>query len=113
MRFTRLLAVAVMMMGTYLFAAPAPQAGSSASKSAKSAAKSKSSAMNSKMAANLLDINTASEQELDALPGIGEAYSKKIIAGRPYHAKTDLVQKKIIPAATYSKIKDKIIAKQK
>ena len=59
-----------------------------------------------------IDINSASAAELQTLPGIGEALSKKIVENRPYKRKDELVQKKVIPAPTYEKIKDQVIAKQ-
>ena len=97
MKLTRILLAFVLGLGlTMADTAPTKKAPAAASK-----------------AADLLDLNSASESQLETLPGIGDAYAKKIIAGRPYKGKNELIDKKIIPAATYAKIKDKVIAKQK
>ena len=102
--FGFLLAFAMMAnMGYAQGAAGSGQdAGAKKSKSDTAATKTKK--------ADLVDINAASKEELTALPGIGDAYSQKIIDGRPYNTKRDLVTKKIVPQATYDQIKDKIIA---
>jgi competence protein ComEA len=63
-------------------------------------------------AAAQIDINRAKADELMTLDGIGEARAAAIIKGRPYRAKDELVDNKILPQAVYDKIKDKIIAHQ-
>jgi competence protein ComEA len=93
----------VILMAAFSMWAAAPQAK-------QAPARSKPAATAARTAP--IDINTASEQQLKELPGIGDAYAAKIVANRPYRAKNQLVQKKIIPAATYDKIKDLIVARQ-
>jgi len=80
--------------------------------SPKAAARAKSDAK-AETKTDLMDINSASKDDLMTLPGIGEAHAKKIIEGRPYKGKDDLLKKKIVTQKVYDQIKDKIIAKQK
>ena len=105
------LLLALLMLASLSFAQSTPAKSSTKSSTAKSDTASKDKAA-AKSPAEKVDLNSATEEELKALPGVGDAYAAKIIAGRPYANKSQLVSHKIVPESTYKKFSDQVIAKQ-
>ena len=112
MRRKALLNLLIVLISLCLLSGGALSQEKSTGKKAEPATKAQKSEPKTEKKTNLIDINSATKQELMTIPGIGDAYSQKIIEGRPYRAKNELVQKKIIPQATYDKIADSISAKR-
>ena len=104
-RWIRFACLPVALAATMLMSHANAQTTKAKSTSVKAAA--------TKPATDLVDLNTATLDQLKALPGVGDVYAQKIVDGRPYAKKTDLLTKKIVPAATYKKFSSMVIAKQK
>jgi DNA uptake protein ComE-like DNA-binding protein len=109
MRIVRFLLSSVLALA--LTFAVADQTANAQAKKAPSGAKASKS--ETSHAGSQVDINSATLDELKSVPGIGDAYANKIIAGRPYKSKSQLKSKGVLPEGVYDKVKDNVIAKQK
>ena len=112
MKTNRILSFILITLFTVALPLSAQTKSKSTAKAPAPAAKSAPAAKTTPAPNTLIDLNSATKAELETLPGIGDAYADKIIAGRPYARKDQLVTKKVLPQATFDKLKDNVIARQ-